>query len=115
MAAPSRRDPDGSDRIRLDKWLWHARFCRSRSIAREEILAGHVRVDGQRSTRPGRLVGPGAVLTLAIAGHVRVVRLRATGQRRGPAEEARGLYDDLAPEAGGAPPRPHEIDAQTGA
>ena len=102
MAANTRQD--APDRIRLDKWLWHARFCRSRAVARARILAGRIRVDGMRTTRPDRLVGAGNVLTLALGEAVRVVRLRATGTRRGPASEARGLYEDvraLAPTGAG--------------
>jgi ribosome-associated heat shock protein Hsp15 len=101
---------DGSGRplIRLDKWLWQARFFRARRLAAEIVAAGRVRVNGVAVSRPGRLVGPGDVLTFAQAGAIRVVQVRACGARRGPAEEARQLYQPLAGDmgerAGSAPP-----------
>lgn len=97
-------------RLRIDKWLWHARLVKSRSLAVEVISAGQVRVNGQRIEKPGRAVGPGDVLTVALNGQVRVLRIRAIGNRRGPATEALTLYDDLdapaVPAPGGAAERP---------
>jgi ribosome-associated heat shock protein Hsp15 len=89
--------------IRLDKWLWHARFFKTRSLATREVQAGHVRVNGQRVTKPATTVGQGDALTFAQGDHIRVVRVLAPGDRRGPAPEAQALYDDLSP-----PPRPGE-------
>lgn len=86
---------EGSDRIRIDKWLWHARFCKTRALSASLVSDGKVRVNGQRIEKPGRLVGPGDVLTLGWAG--RVVRVLACGARRGPATEAATLYEDLTP------------------
>jgi len=88
---------DTDDRIRLDKWLWHARFYKTRSVAAGRVSGGHVRVNGSRAAKPARLLGPGDVLTFAQGPTVRVVRVVALGTRRGPAPEARALYDDLAP------------------
>jgi ribosome-associated heat shock protein Hsp15 len=89
--------------IRLDKWLWHARFFRSRSLAAAAIAAGTVRVNAQRVTRPGRTVAPGDVLTFVQGARVRVVRVAAPGVRRGPAAEAAALYHDLDPAAPATP------------
>ncbi len=85
------------DRIRIDKWLWQARFFKTRSLAAEVVTKGHLRLNGTKMAKPGRAVGQGDVLTFSQARAVRVVRIVACGTRRGPAEEARGLYDDLAP------------------
>jgi ribosome-associated heat shock protein Hsp15 len=88
-------------RFRLDKWLFQARFFRSREAAATVVTEGHLRLNGQHCLKPGHVVGVGDVLTFVQAGQVRVVRVLAIGQRRGPADEARGLYHDLdAPAAG---------------
>jgi len=86
------------DRIRLDKWLWHARFVKTRSLA-ARLCADGIRIDGVRVEKPGMGVRPGQVLTFTLGRHVRVIELVAVGIRRGPAEEARALYRDLAPPA----------------
>ncbi len=83
--------------LRLDKWLWQARFCKTRSLATELCAAGRVRVDGTVVHKAHYSVRPGHVLTFVQGHHVRSVRVRALGSRRGPAEEARGLYEDLCP------------------
>jgi ribosome-associated heat shock protein Hsp15 len=85
-------------RVRLDKWLWHARFVKTRALAARLCESG-IRVDGIRVEKPGASVRPGQVLTFALGRHVRVIELVAIGDRRGPAEEARLLYRDLAPPA----------------
>ena len=83
--------------IRLDKWLWHARFFKSRSLAAGAVTSGKVRVDGQPVAKPARGVGPDNVLTFVQATETRVVRIIACGHRRGPAPEAQALYEDLTP------------------
>ena len=88
---------EAGDTIRLDKWLWQARFFKSRSIAAGVVSAGKVRVDGTPVSKPARAVGPGHVLTFPQERDVRVVRILACGTRRGPAVEAQTLYDDLSP------------------
>ncbi len=82
--------------IRLDKWLWHARFFRSRSAAARAVASTPFRVDGRPTDKPHALVGPGMVLTFALGQGIRVVRILAPGTRRGPAPEARTLYEDVA-------------------
>ncbi|MDI3335345.1 RNA-binding S4 domain-containing protein [Defluviimonas aestuarii] len=84
------------DRIRIDKWLWQARFFKTRSLAAGVVTAGHLRVNGDKTAKPGRAVGPGDVLTFRQASEIRVVRILACGMRRGPATEARLLYEDIA-------------------
>jgi ribosome-associated heat shock protein Hsp15 len=85
--------------IRLDKWLWQARFLKSRTLAAEFVQEGRMRVNGQPVDKPARAVAAGDVLTFALRGQVRVVRILDLGERRGPAPEAQGLYEDLAPPA----------------
>lgn len=81
--------------LRLDKWLWQARFFKARGDAALAVQAGGVRLNGQAVMKPGHAVGPGDVLTFTQGGRVRVVRVLAIGLRRGPATEAQGLYADL--------------------
>jgi ribosome-associated heat shock protein Hsp15 len=83
-------------KIRIDKWLWQARFVKTRSLAAKLCESG-IRIDGTLVMKPGATVRPGQVLTFALGRHVRVIELVAIGERRGPAEEARTLYRDLAP------------------
>ncbi len=84
--------------IRLDKWLWHARFFKARTTAAALVADGKVRVNSDRVTKPARAVGAGDVLTFSQEDMIRVVRIVGTGTRRGPAPEAQALYDDLTPE-----------------
>lgn len=81
--------------IRLDKWLWQARFFKSRSLAAAAIAEGPMRLNGTPVARAAQPVRPGDVLTFAQGPRIRVVRVRAPGTRRGPASEAALLYDDL--------------------
>ena len=85
--------------LRLDKFLWHSRFFKTRSLATREVQAGHIRVNAARVTKPAHPVAPGDVLTFAQGAWIRVVRIVAVGDRRGPAPEAQALYDDLSPPA----------------
>ncbi|MBL4812414.1 MAG: RNA-binding S4 domain-containing protein [Rhodobacteraceae bacterium] len=81
--------------LRIDKWLWQARFFKTRGLASKMVLRGKLRVNGQRVAKPGRGVGAGDVLTFVQAKEIRVVRVLACGARRGPAVEAQALYFDL--------------------
>ena len=83
--------------LRVDKWLWHARFFKTRSRAAEVVSAGHLRLNGQRVGKPAQQIRPGDVLTFPAARRILVVRVLALSERRGPASEARLLYDDLTP------------------
>jgi len=81
--------------MRLDKWLWHARFFRSRAIAARYIEMSRCRLDGRVVDKPHATVAPGMVLTFALGPRVRVVRIIALGERRGPSPEARSLYEEI--------------------
>ena len=78
---------------RLDKWLWHARFARTRSAAARLAEEGHVRVNGAHADTCARRVRTGDVLTIALERTVRIVRLRSFAARRGSATDAQLLYD----------------------
>lgn len=79
---------------RIDKWLWHARFARTRSAAQRLALSGSVRVNREKVAAASRLVRVGDVLTLALANGVRVVRICAIAERRGSFDDAQRLYAD---------------------
>lgn len=83
--------------IRLDKWLWQARFFKSRSLAATVVTSGKVRMDGQPIMKPARAVGAGDILTFSQANDIRIVKILALGTRRGPAPEAQTLYEDMSP------------------
>lgn len=83
--------------IRLDKWLWHARFFKSRGLAAALVKSGRCRVDGTPVSKPGRTIAPGVVLTFPKENEVRIIKVLALGERRGPAPEAQALYEDLTP------------------
>ena len=84
-------------RMRVDKWLWQARFFKSRSLAAGCVTGGHLRVNGNRAAKASAAVGPGDVLTFSQGRLIRVVKIVALGTRRGPAPEAQALYEDLSP------------------
>jgi len=88
--------------MRLDKWLWFARFCKSRSLATKLCEAGRVRLNRVVIEKAAAQVRPGDVLTFPQGTQIRVVRVLSLGLRRGPASEARGLYEDLAADSAGA-------------
>jgi len=83
--------------LRVDKWLWHARFFKSRSLAQALVGAGRLRVNSQPISKPHHSVRQGDVLTFPQGRRIRVIEVVAIGTRRGPASEAQALYADLAP------------------
>ena len=96
MAGPGTGpDPAAQPKLRLDKWLWQARFFKGRGDAAAMIGEGYLRLNGQHCTKPGHAVTMGDVLTFPLGRQVAVVRVMALGFRRGPAPEAQSLYLDL--------------------
>ena len=87
----------GEGRQRIDKWLWFARLAKTRTLAQKLALSGYVRVNREKVGAASDLVKAGDVLTIASERGVRVLKVLAPGSRRGPAPEARLLYDDLSP------------------
>lgn len=83
--------------LRLDKWLWFARFLKSRTMAADLCADGRVRVSGRVVGKPSQTIKVGDVLTFPLGPHIRVIEVKALGARRGPASEAQALYADLSP------------------
>jgi len=85
-------DDAEQDRLRIDRWLWCARFFKTRSVAAEAVRAGHVRLNGQR-VKPAHVVKIGDALTIELRDDsARDVRIAAIPARRGPAPEAATAY-----------------------
>jgi len=82
-----------SESLRIDRWLWHARFCKTRAIAQQKAVQGHIRINGQRVEKSSASVHVGDVMTLPAGGKVMSLRVLGLGSRRGPAAEARSLYE----------------------
>ena len=83
--------------LRLDKWLWYARFFKTRSAATNAISGGRFRLDGMVMNKPHRKALCGQVLTFIQGDRIRVIKITALGSRRGPTTEASLLYEDLTP------------------
>jgi ribosome-associated heat shock protein Hsp15 len=94
-------EPGGAVSERLDKWLWQARFFKSRTLAAKAVTARRVRVNQEVVTKTHHKLREGDVLTFLQGGVVRVIRVRAFAATRGPASVARTLYDDLKAPAEG--------------
>lgn len=85
------------NRQRLDKWIWFARFARTRTAAQALIEAGHVRIEGRRVTASAHSLKCGDVLTIAAPHATAVVRVTGLGTRRGGADSVADLYETLSP------------------
>lgn len=83
-------------RVRLDQWLWFARFMKSRSLAGRLCATGMVTINGNSVTKPHQTVRVGDIVMLTQGGWRRTVRVLALGDHRGPASEARLLYEETA-------------------
>ena len=95
-----------SDGVRLDKWLWAARFFKTRSLATEAVNGGKVELNGLRP-KPSKEVKAGDQLRIRIGAFVHHLTVRALGERRGPAAIAATLYEETA-ESGAARERLRE-------
>lgn len=98
MTATDRDRPSSTDvesRVRLDRWLWAARFFKTRALAAEAVAGGKVQVGGQRG-KPSRAVRPGEILRIQRGIDEYIVAVRALSVRRGPAREAILLYEETA-------------------
>jgi ribosome-associated heat shock protein Hsp15 len=100
---------------RIDQWLWFARITKSRTLAQDLIARGKVRLNRTKIDKPSTMVKPGDVLTLVVGPAVRSLQILAIGVRRGPAAEARLLFEDrtAAPARSasepGAPETVHDV------
>ena len=88
-------------RQRIDKWLFFARVVKSRSLAAKLAVAGRVHINRDKASQASDMVKPGDVLTITLDRRILIYKVLDGGSRRGPAEEARKLYDDISP-----PPAP---------
>ena len=91
----SREQADGPASVRVDKWLWAARFFKSRSIAVTAIEGGKVTVNGER-VKPSRDVKAGDSVRVRLGPYEHVVIVRAVSDRRGPATQAALLFEETA-------------------
>lgn len=110
MTEPMSSGGPGESGQRLDKWLWFARLTKSRTTAAAEVTGGKIKVNRVTVTKASHTIKPGDVITSRISKNIRVLRVVAPGTRRGPAPEARLLYEDLSP-----PPPPRSEAAPTSA
>jgi len=83
-------------KIRIDKWLWHARFYRTRALAQAAASGGLIRLNGHRVEKSSASVCPGDVITVPRGSSVIAVRIQALALRRGPAKEAQMLYEVIS-------------------
>ena len=88
--------------MRIDRFLFFIRLVKSRTLAQSIIDEGHVRIGGKRVEKPSEEVREGSVIGLPLRGRVRILRVLVLPQRRGPASEARGCYEELGIDEGGS-------------
>lgn len=91
------KQPPSGPRQRIDKWLFFARVTKSRSLAQERVSGGHVRINGQIVRQSSHLIGPGDRVEVALQKRDIVLLVVKPGERRGPFEQARLLYEDITP------------------
>lgn len=85
------------DSLRVDKYLWFTRFFKTRSLATKRANGGHIRINGNKIKKSSDTVRIGDILTFAQGNEIRVIRVLNLGTRRGPAQEAQSLYEDITP------------------
>jgi ribosome-associated heat shock protein Hsp15 len=95
MPKPSEHDQTTVGRVRIDKWLWAARFFKTRSLAADAVGAGKVEVNDER-VKPAKLIQLGDTITVRLGPYLHVVRVRGLSERRGPATVAATLYEETA-------------------
>lgn len=85
------------DSLRVDKYLWFARFFKTRSLATKRANGGRIRINGNKIKKSSDTVRIGDILTFVQGNEIRVIRVLNLGTRRGPAQEAQSLYEDITP------------------
>ena len=83
------------DSLRVDKYLWFARFFKTRSLATKRANGGRIRINGNKIKKSSDTVRIGDILTFVQGNEIRVIRVLNLGTRRGPAQEAQSLYEDI--------------------
>ena len=81
----------------MDKYLWFARFFKTRSLATKRANGGRIRINGNKIKKSSDTVRIGDILTFVQGNEIRVIRVLNLGTRRGPAQEAQSLYEDITP------------------
>ena len=104
----AQNDATATGAQRLDKWLWHARVVKTRTLAAKLVVDGCVRLNRERVEKASALVRPDDILTIAVHERVRVLKVRGFGERRGSATQAQSLFEDLTP-----PPEPRPAAADS--
>lgn len=95
MPRPERAESASQGRVRIDKWLWAARFFKTRSLAAEAVAAGKVDVGGER-VKPAKVLQLGDEVSVRLGPYLHVVHVRGLSERRGPASVAVTLYEETA-------------------
>ena len=93
MAKPTAPETSMPGRVRIDKWLWAARFFKTRSLAAEAVAAGKVEVNEER-TKPAKLIQLGDTVSVRLGPYLHIVHVRGISERRGPASVAATLYEE---------------------
>ena len=88
---------EAAENQRVDIWLWHARFFKTRSLSTKVCRAGKIRINGQKITKAKSPVTVGDVLTFPQGNNIRIAKVLGFNTRRGPAPEAQALYEDRTP------------------
>lgn len=86
---------DAAPSQRLDRWIWHARIVKTRTLAASLVAEGYVRVNGERAEQPARAIKPGDVLTIALPRRVRVLKVTGILPRRADASAAQYTYQSV--------------------
>jgi ribosome-associated heat shock protein Hsp15 len=86
---------DAPTKVRLDRWLWAARFYKTRSVSSEAIKGGKVQVNGERA-KAAKMIGVGDEVRVRLGPYEHKVSVRGLSERRGPASEAQKLYEESA-------------------
>jgi ribosome-associated heat shock protein Hsp15 len=110
---PIKPDKGGTETLRLDKWLFFARFFKSRALATALCESGKLRLSGTTVDKGHAKLRVGDVLTFPQGRHIRVIKVLALAARRGPAQEAQALYEDLSPPES-QPPLPKDAARSSG-
>ena len=97
MAKATPSEPTAG-RVRIDKWLWAARFFKTRSLAAEAVAAGKVEVNEER-IKPAKLIQLGDLVSVRLGPYLHAVHVRGLSERRGPASVAATLYEETAESA----------------
>lgn len=91
-------EPGNEDRHRIDKWLWHVRLFKTRSLAADAVSGGKVKLDGER-VKPARELRVGQLVSVTVAERAIEVEVLALPSRRGPAPEAQACYTETSASA----------------